>query len=322
MSRQKGLALVLVLWVLSLLTIMAGSFALSMRREVSIIAGITDNARALAVAQAGIAMAEMMLLNPEQNLRWRTDGSVYQIDYTSTAQPMASVRIQMQSEAGKINLNTADQSLLQALMSHAPVDAEQQTKIVNAIQDWRDEDDLVRLDGAEKNEYQDAGLSYRPPNRPFQAIEELQMVLGMDEEVYKWIEPLITIYSGQAKINLQLAAKDVLLVMPDLDAVLVEEFITARLETAKNDLPMPAFPLSTVQSTTDVQTVPVAIVAEALLDDGSSARISAVIKPSDDDRVPFQVLKWQRNTASGASLFGEEMNELIVAQYAEPEFDN
>ena len=36
--RQKGLALVLVLWVLSLLTIMAGSFALSMRREASIIA--------------------------------------------------------------------------------------------------------------------------------------------------------------------------------------------------------------------------------------------------------------------------------------------
>jgi len=321
-SRQQGLALVLVLWVLSLLTIMAGSFALSMRREVSIIAGITNNAQALAVAQSGIAMAEMMLLNPEPSQRWRTDGSVYQIDYTSSEQTMASVRIQMQSETGKINLNTADQILLQALMSHAPVDAERQTKIVNAIQDWRDEDDLVRLDGAEKNEYEDAGLSYRPRNQPFQAIEELQLVQGVDEDVFKWIEPLITIYSGRTKVNLQLASKEVLQIMPGQDALLVEAFITARLESAKNDLPMPAFPSSTGQSSAEGQTAPVAIVAEVQMDDGSSARISAVIKHSDDGRLPFQVLKWQRNTASGASLFSEAMNELIVAQYAEPEFDN
>lgn len=322
MSRQQGLALVLVLWVLSLLTIMAGSFALSMRREVSIIAGITNNAQALTVAQSGIAMAEMMLLNPEQGQRWRTDGSVYQINYTSAEQTTASVRIQMHSEIGKIDLNAADQILLQALMTHAPVDAEQQTKIVNAIQDWRDEDDLVRIEGAEKKEYQDAGLSYRPRNQPFQAIEELQLVLGVDEAFFKWIEPLITIYSGQTQVNLQQASNDVLRVMPGLDAVAVDEFITARLESAKNDLPMPVFPLSAGQSSAGGQTDTVSIVAEAQMEDGGSARISAVIKPSVDERLPFQVLKWQRNTASGASLFSEAMNELIVAEYAEPEFDN
>ena len=71
MIRQKGLALVLVLWVLSLLTIMAGSFALSIRREASIVADIKNNAQAMAVAESGIAMAEMMLLNTDQYKRWR-----------------------------------------------------------------------------------------------------------------------------------------------------------------------------------------------------------------------------------------------------------
>lgn len=321
MNRQNGLALVLVLWVLSLLTIMAGSFALSMRREVSIISGITHNAQALAVAQSGIAMAEMMLLNPEQSQRWRTDGSVYQIDYTSSEQAIA-VRIQMQSEAGKIDLNFADQIMLQALMSHAPVELELQTKIVNGIQDWRDEDDLVRIDGAEKNEYRDAGLSYRPRNQPFQSIEELQLVLGMDEKVFNWIEPLITIYSGQAQINLQSASKEVLQVIPGLDTILVDEFLAARLDSAKNDLPMPAFPSSTGRSLVGGQADPIAILAEAWMEDGSNAQIRVVIKQSDDERTPFQVLKWQSNPASGASLFSEAMNELIVAQYAEPEFDN
>ncbi|MGR8998830.1 MAG: general secretion pathway protein GspK [Gammaproteobacteria bacterium] len=322
MIRQKGLALVLVLWVLSLMTIMAGSFVLSMRREVSIISGITHNAQALAVAQSGIAMAQMMLLNPDQSLRWRADGSIYQIDYTSSEEVATSVRIQIQSESGKIDLNNADQILLQALMSHAPVDAEQQTKIVNAIQDWRDQDDLVRLDGAEKKEYQDAGLSYRPRNQAFQSVEELQLVLGMNEQVFKWIEPLVTIYSGQAQVNLQLAPKDVLLVLPGLNPVSVEEFIAARLESAKNGLPMPAFPLSTGQGATGEQTDTVTVVSEALMDDGTSAMLNVVIKSSDDDRVPFQVLKWQPSTASDTSLFTEAMNQLIVAQYAEPEFDN
>ena len=322
MIRQKGLALVLVLWVLSLMTIMAGSFALSMRRETAIVAGIRDSAQALAVAESAIAMAQMMLLNPEQSQRWRTDGSIYQIDYTSPRQSVASVRIQMQSETGKIDLNRADQILLQALMSHAPVTAEQQTKIVNAILDWRDPDDLVHIDGAEKKEYQDAGLSYQPRNQAFQSIEELQLVLGVDELVFKWIEPLITIYSGQAQVNLQLAAKEVLQVMPGLDAALVDEFIAKRLESVKNGLPAPVFPLSAGQNPAGGQTDTLAIVSEALMTDGTSARISALIKPSNDERSPFQVLKWQVNAASGSSLFNDTMNELIVAQYVEPEFDN
>jgi len=83
-TRQKGLALVLVLWVLSLLTIMAGSFALSMRREAAIVAGIKNNAQALAIAESGIAIAQRMLMNPDQNKRWRTDGSIYQVEFTSS----------------------------------------------------------------------------------------------------------------------------------------------------------------------------------------------------------------------------------------------
>jgi general secretion pathway protein K len=321
-SRQKGLALVLVLWMLSLMTIMAASFALNMRREVSILAGIKNNAQALALAEAGVAMAQLMLLNPEQSQRWRTDGSVYQIDYTTTAQTGASVRIQMQSETGKIDVNHADQILLQAMMSHAPVDVERQTKIVNAIQDWRDEDDLIRIDGAENKEYQDAGLRYRPRNQAFQSIEELQLVLGMDEQIFNWMEPLVTIYSGQAQVNLAQASDNVLRVLPGLDMALVDEFIAARRASAKSGLPITVMPLSAGQRTESEQTGAVTIVSEARMDAGTSTILNVVIKPSDDGRLPFQVIKWQRDISSGASLFTEAMNELIVAQYAEPEFNN
>jgi len=335
LTRSGGFALVLVLWVLSLLTIMAGSFALSMRREAGITAGSSSTAQAAAVAESGLAIAELMVMNPDQLQRWHTDGSIYQIDYADS-----KVRVRLLSETGKVDLNSADQDLLQGLMVHAPVDAELQTKLVNAILDWRDGDDLVRIDGAEKEEYKDAGLSYQPRNKPFQSIEELQLVLGMNEQIFKWIESLVTIHSGQPKVDLAQAAKEVLYVLPGMDTGLVDEYIAARQESAINGLPAPAVPvlstLGTVSGQTGVsmpvtavndatkQEVVMTVITEALLDDGSTATIDALIKKSNSPTgmSPFQVLKWQRNVEVGGSLFIDEKDALLVRQYAEPEFNN
>lgn len=318
MIRQNGLALVLVLWVLSLLTIMAGSFALSMRRETSIVAVIKNNAQAMAVAESGIAMAEMMLLNPDPNKRWLADGSIYEI---SSAE--AKVRVRLLSETGKIDINKADQPLLQGLMAYAPVDEEQQTRLLNAILDWRDKDDLVHIDGAEKQEYKDAGLSYQPRNKPFQTIEELQLVLGMNASVFLWIEPLVTVYSGQQQVTVQLATREVLQVIPGIDMVQIDAYLAARLESVINNQPVPPFPSSSGQNNAAGQNNTLTVISEALLDDESSAVISAVIKQSDGTgATPFQVLQWQHETANDISLFTDAMSKLLVKQYAEPEFNN
>ena len=336
MTQQRGMALVLVLWVISLLTIMAGSFALSMRREASITAGIKNNAQAMAVAESGIAMAELMLLNPDQNQRWRADGSIYEIITTD-----AKVRVRLLSETGKIDINKAEQVLLEALMNTIPSTVEQRSKLVGAILDWRDADDLVHSDGAEKNEYKAAGLSYQPRNKPFQTLEELQLVLGMNEAVFSQLEPLLTIYSEQSKVSVQQATKEVLQILPDLEASLIDTFMTARLDSAINNLPAPPFPSSLElgitnapptligQTPTSEQTNILTLVSEAVLNDESIAIISVVIKPlaslttqnTSSLQNPFQVLKWQQLTTN-RSLFVDAMSKLLVKQYAEPELNN
>ena len=325
------MALVLVLWVISLLTIMAGSFALSMRREASITAGIKNNAQAMAVAESGIAIAELMLLNPDQNQRWRADGSIYEIISND-----AKVRVRLLSEAGKVDLNKADQVLLEALMSSVPSVAEQKSTLVAAILDWRDADDLVHTDGAEKNEYKAAGLSYQPRNKPFQTLEELQLVLGINETLFLQLEPLITIYSGQPTVSVAQAAKEVLQLIPSLDISLIETYMTARMDSAINNLAIPSFPSSSglasanVQPTTLGSANVLTLISEALLNDNSNAVISVVIKKVDPVAVqnitaaqsPFQVLKWQQVTTHNSSLFVDAMNQLLVKQYAEPEFNH
>ncbi len=337
MTQQRGMALVLVLWVISLLTIMAGSFALSMRREASITAGIKNNAQAMAVAESGIAIAELMLLNPNLNQRWRADGSIYEIITTD-----AKVRVRLLSETGKIDINKAEQVLLEALMNTIPSTTEQRSKLVGAILDWRDADDLVHSDGAEKNEYKAAGLNYQPRNKPFQTLEELQLVLGMNEAVFSQIEPLITIYSEQSKVSVQQATKEVLQILPDLEASLIDTYMTARLDSAINNLPAPSFPSSLElgitnaqptligQPPTSEQTNILTLVSEAVLNDESIAIISVVIKPLASLATqsitslqnPFQVLKWQQLTTNNRSLFVDAMSKLLVKQYAEPELNN
>lgn len=317
--------MVLVLWVLSLLTIMAGSFALTMRREAAIVTGSSNNAQAMAVAESGLAIAELMLMNPDRKQRWRTDGSIYQIDYAPSR-----VRVRLLAETGKIDLNNADQALLQGLMAYAPVDDELKTKLANAILDWRDADDLVRLEGAEKEEYKDAGLSYQPRNKPFQSIEELQLVLGMNEQVFKWLENLVTVHSGQPKVDVTQAAKEVLQVLPGMDAGLIDGYAAgqpgADAAIARDGVNAAS------QSGTGavIENAPeagpegvITVVSEALLDDGTTAMIKALIKKSDSTGPsPFQVLKWQRNATGYGSLFTDEKNALLVRQYAEPEFNH
>jgi general secretion pathway protein K len=330
--NHKGFALVLVLWVLSLLTIMAGSFALTMRRESTIVAGIKDNAGAVAAAEAGIAVAEMMLLHPEQNKRWRADGNIYQMNFGST-----QIRLRLLSETGKIDINKAALPLLQSLMAQAPVEEDQQAKLIGAIVDWRDQDDLISLEGAEKEGYKDAGLKYQPRNKPFQTLEELQMVLGMDERVFNWIEPLITVYSGQAQVNLKQASSKVLNILPNLDASLIQSFVATRLENAKNDLPAPEFTAGLVGGGgaglgIGGSSETITIVSEAVMADETSALVRATLTKSDntqpdssdntDQSEPFKVLKWQRNPGNEEPLFTDEMSELLVKQYAESELSD
>ena len=310
--------MVLVLWVLSLLIIMAGSFALSMRREAALISVLKNNAHAKAIAESGISLAEMMLLSPDPSKVWRADGSIYEIRASD-----AIIRIRLQSEAGKIDINKADQAVLQSLMALAPVDSEQQGKLVDAILDWRDADNLVRIDGAEKEEYQEAGLNYEPRNKPFESTEELQLVLGMNKKVLAWLDPLVTIYSNQPRINYQVASKEVLQAMPGLDAGIIDSFVIMRMESAKNNLPAPAFPLNTGSSNTAGQNDILTLISEAIVDDESRAMLSVVItKSNSNENMPFQILKWQPVTRNNASLFTAIMSELLVKQYAEPELNN
>ena len=318
--KHKGVALVLVLWVLSLLTIMAGSFALSVRRENAVIIGLKNNATATATAASGIAFAQWMLLHPDINKRWRADGSIYHINGDKV-----QLRVRLLSEMGKININNVEQTLLQDVLRHAPhgVDLQLPSATINraaAVLDWRDTDDLPHINGAEKQQYQDMGLNYQPRNQNFQSLEEIAMVLSMDADTYYWLEPLVTVYSQHSAVSLQVASKEVLqLLLGNTEQV--ARYVAARAESAKNNLPLPPLPSGAVSAESPETTI-LTVISEARLDEQTSAVVSVVLNKSLSGEAPFQILNWQQNPHYYPSLFTNNMNDLVVKYYAESEFNH
>ena len=308
---EQGVALILVLWVLSLLTIMASSFALTIKRETNLIANLRDHSKALAIAEAGITLAQLHLLKVDKEQRWRANGHIYATKFNGV-----KLRIKIQMESGKIDINKADEKLLSGMMKQTDLAEEKQQAIVNAILDWRDGDDLVRIDGAEAQAYQAANLSYVPRNKAFQNIQELRLVLGVTPELYDQLKSMITVYSKNKKVDLKNANRDVLLAASGREDEDVDNYIAERLESDKNKTPSPAFITYRAFS---IRSNVFSVISEAQLNDGARARVQVIMKKNtaDKSKLSFKILDWKPYADLKTSLFSDTMNSLLITADAE-----
>lgn len=321
--KQRGVALILVLWILSILMLMAGSFTLTMRRESAAVTGIRAQAEAQAAAQAGIALVQAMLLHDDENKRWRVDGSIYEIHFAHSI-----MRIQIQSQAGKIDINSAPVSLLHHVLQFAPLDKQAQLNLENAILDWRDADDDTRPFGAEKEAYHRAKLHYAPRNKPFRSMEELQMVRGMTSDVLNWMQPLFTVYAaGQTEVEYAVASRKVLSVLPEIDVNLLDAYITSREKSILLHTPMPVIPrienagqamTQDVQSITEPATMPeisvVSVIVEVQLENDISTQLDVIMEKMDGaNNLPFQILTWKNQVeySHPHSLFSRSLTPIL-----------
>lgn len=235
--HERGIVLVIVLWIVALLSIMAGSFAYSMRVETLLAAHTLEHAQAKAMVEAGVAYATLYLLSAKDSQQWPADGSEREWSFG----PGYS-RIQVFDAAGRIDLNRSHRDLLRGLLLAAGVADDQVERLLDAIEDWRDPDDLRRSNGAEMKDYVAAGRTLGPKNAPFEAVEELQQVLGMTPELYRRIESAVTVYSKQPGIDPATASKIVLQAVPGIDPNVIDEYIRLRAEHLAQGLPPPPLP--------------------------------------------------------------------------------
>ncbi|BCX81970.1 general secretion pathway protein K [Methylomarinovum caldicuralii] len=242
--RQHGVALVVVLWVVALLSLLAASFGLGVRREARLAGYHVQVPHWRAVAEAAIHYAAYRLKLPDPQLRWRAEGNVY--DWRWDGVP---VRLRLADESGKVDLNQAPALLLQTALKLAGADEQQAVELADAILDWRDGDDDTHPHGAEADDYAAAGLDYGPANRPFRAVEEVGMVLGMTPDLTRALLPWVTIHSHRNGIDPFSAPPALLRALPGIDPEAVEVFLRGRREGKNPPFPViPGIPIHRGQS--------------------------------------------------------------------------
>ncbi|MCK5888477.1 MAG: general secretion pathway protein GspK [Methylococcales bacterium] len=304
MNKEKGLALVLVLWIVTLLIIMSSSFALTIQRESSIISGLKEKSEASALAEAGIYYAITRTFSTDIEQKWHVSNSLYNFTYNNK-----KVRILIADESGKVAINHAEKTQLLTLFDSIGVEEETAENLSEAILDWRDSDDLHRINGAELPQYEEAGLKYGPSNKAFKNIEEVQMVLGMTSEIYQRIEDLVSIYAKARNINPTTASREILLTLPDVDAEMVDEYIQQRVENERNFEPVTQ---PDWYSGGSGKSNVIMIVAEAMIDKDITQQVMAVVKKKKSKTGrPFKILKWSKNHHL-PSLFQSTHNSRVV----------
>lgn len=322
---QRGMALILVLWLTTLLTVMAATFALDARREATLLKGVRDSSQGSALCEGALhyAMGRLAATNPL--LKWRADGSVYELLYGG-----ARVRVAMLDEAAKVDLNSAQDALLQGLFSAVGLAQDEAVRMANVIMDWRDADELRRLQGAEAEDYRLAGRNFGPRNKPFLAVEELQTVLGMTPALYQRLEPWVTVYSRQPGIDPRVAPADLLRRLPGMDQYAVESYLQARPLAAASipqGIPIPGqgqrqSALPPLQAPPNIpfsgsSQRAIGVRAEAMLGDDGGMTVSAVVAKSGGRR-PLSILRWREPAEPGASLFKQIAVASVVLDIPPP----
>ncbi|MDA8125423.1 MAG: general secretion pathway protein GspK [Deltaproteobacteria bacterium] len=241
-GSQKGIALLIVLWVMTILTVMVFSFSLLTRSETFGTLAFREELEKKLRAESGIERGIMEIIyqsiNRNQTVTvegkeaWKLDGTPY-----TAGIGQGGYVVRIFDESGKISLNGLTDSsgiVLKNLLVNQGASPENADIIVDSILDWKDPDDLHRLNGAENDYYQSLPKPYRAKNAGFETLEELSLVRGMTPELLygtgkrAGIFPFLTVHRKAGQINVNVAPKEVLAALPGMDAALVERILAFR----------------------------------------------------------------------------------------------
>ena len=277
-ASQRGVALLLVLWACTLLAILLGGYAALARTEGLQARYQFAQTQAHYAAEAGLMRAIYGLQDPQATQRWIGDGRAYTFRYGST-----NVVIHAIDEGGKVDLNTATPEVLQNLFQAAGQQPAQAQQLAAHVVDWRNPPTMAGEGDAQRAAYVAAGLHYGPRNGPFATIGELQLVLGMNSALYRRIEPVLTIWSGNTSPNPNTASTLALQAIPGMTPQQLQEILIVRQQNANN--PSMALNNGTTHS----------IQSEATLADGTRAVLRATVRMQAGlvGIQPYAVLRWR-----------------------------
>jgi general secretion pathway protein K len=188
-ARQRGFALLVVLWTLGLLALLGTQLLATGRQDTQLARNLLDSATLEAAANGAVQQAVFGVLDGSDQ-HWSPDGSVRTVQLGH-----AVVTVRIEAEQDKVNPNIASARLLQALLVQVGADADTAAAVAASIVEWRMASGVADRPNATVARYAAAGRDYAPSGAPFASTDELGAVLGMTPELLASLRPHLTVFT-------------------------------------------------------------------------------------------------------------------------------
>jgi len=237
-GKQRGVALVTALLVVSLATIVAVAMATRLQVDVRRTGNLLHGEQAYAYALAAESWAEVILRRDAEDSKIDTLGENWATALPPIAVEGGFVSGRIEDLQGRFNLNNLvgadgkpsvpDLEYFKRLL----VLLEVEPGLATALLDWIDADINATLpDGAEDDIYLLEDPPYRAANRPLVSTSELRLVKGFSPEIIALLAPFITALPEPTALNINTASPLVLQALhAELATMDAEQIIEARGE--------------------------------------------------------------------------------------------
>lgn len=262
-SAERGVALLIVLWIIASAALVVSSLNAAVRSGASFVASEVKLTKMEALLDAGAEIAATRLIDEDEVRRWLPDGRPRGVTFLD-----AELTITISDPNGLIDLNKADKDLLLGFFGKFTGSESEAGRLRNLVLRARGE----ALNGQKKAQQRKKGrrrnlsdILKKTKEKSGQSIAfidiaQLRSLAGMTRELYQRVAPFVTVYGRDGRINPQSAPIEVLSSIPkmtktdiarlqvsrkagfDEDATLTE--IKRRVGAYLSDQPGPAYIVS------------------------------------------------------------------------------
>lgn len=198
---NKGFALITVLWITAFLAVIAASVSYQARASLGLASNVVASFKTKHAAEGALLLTVDKLIRRDE-----LQGYVLKNPNFSYKLDDMVVSVEVIDESGKVDINLASVDLIRSLFIAVGLNEQQSSSIADAVADWRDQDSLKRVGGAEDRDYSASGLLYEAKDDEFDSIEELSLVFGVTPEIFNRVKPYITVYAQDIGVNTGLSS--------------------------------------------------------------------------------------------------------------------
>ncbi len=221
-KEQEGLALVVVLWVITIMTMLVASFSTIVKTNIVIAGAESDVTQHITHVDSGLDIAVFRMLDEVSKRKWLHPDKAQNVNFAGKA-----LNIRIIDTSGLIDLNKADGKFLQDFLKRYANNSDQADTVLKAILGRR-------MAQAQKDTQQPKTQKKSLNMYSFSHVSELMTAKGMTLDFYNKIKAFMTVHNPQGSINPAVAPYEILLSVPGLSKPAIEGLLKRRSENPQD----------------------------------------------------------------------------------------